>query len=292
VTAIGAPGAPDWEIQPRDYVNALQLLMEHAPGPIVAVLTAQNGASTTLNGWIQSVMLGVKVLDAAGDVRAHPTGKLGGMGLTDRPGYQTVQTVSGGNRKLHGETRLVVHGSVVTTSNILRDVSVRVGGFIASARNPVEASWIKKHAAIGAITYALDLGKAMQAASASGADAVIQATCKQTGGTILASGPAHITSPMRTQGGFDHGAFEVGGLTLRYLNEYMTVDRDEKRMATYPDVITTLSMKTGRPATISEVREGDQLAVFHVDSKHIPLSSSTRDRTALAEVEHIMGVKL
>ena len=56
--------------------------MERAPGPVVAVLTAQNGASTTLNGWIQSAMLGVKVLDAAGDVRAHPTGKLGGMGLT------------------------------------------------------------------------------------------------------------------------------------------------------------------------------------------------------------------
>ena len=61
-----APGAADWEIQPRDYVNALQLLMERASGPIVAVLTAQNGASTTLNGWIQSALLGVKVLDAAG----------------------------------------------------------------------------------------------------------------------------------------------------------------------------------------------------------------------------------
>src|ERR1700674_137037 len=107
VTAIGAPGAADWEIQPMDYVNALKLVMERAKGPVVAVLTAQNGASTTLNGWYQSAMLGVKVLDAAGDVRAHPTGKLGGMGLTDRPGYLTVQAVSGGKRKLRGETRLV-----------------------------------------------------------------------------------------------------------------------------------------------------------------------------------------
>src|SRR4030088_1045711 len=81
VTAIGAPGAADWEIQPRDYVNALQLLMERAPGPVVAVLTAQNGASTTLNGWIQSAMLGVKVLDAAGDGRAPPPRELGGGGV-------------------------------------------------------------------------------------------------------------------------------------------------------------------------------------------------------------------
>jgi DUF917 family protein len=292
VTAIGAPGAADWEIQPRDYVNALKLLMERAPGPVVAVLTAQNGASTTLNGWIQSVMLGVKVLDAAGDVRAHPTGKLGGMGLTDRPGYETVQAVAGGNRKLHGELTLVAQGTIVTTSNILRDVSVRVGGFIAAARNPVEAAWVKQHAAIGAITFALDLGKAMRAAEASGAEAVIDATCKQTRGTILATGPARIKVPMRTEGGFDHGTFEVGGLTLRYLNEYMTVDRGLERVATYPDVITTLSTETGRPATISAIREGDPIAVFHVHRDRLPLSSSTSDRIALEEVEKIMGVEL
>jgi uncharacterized protein len=292
VTAIGAPGAPDWEIQPADYVNALQLVMDRAHAPVVAVLTAQNGASTTINGWIQSALLGVKVLDAAGDVRAHPTGKLGGMGLTDRAGYTTIQAVAGGNRKLHGELRLVAEGSIVTTSNVLRDVSVRVGGFIAAARNPVEASWVKQHSAIGAITYALELGHAMRAAEAAGPRAVIDAACGQTNGTIIAEGPVQIPRAMRTQGGFDHGSFNVGGLTLRYLNEYMTVDRGNKRLATYPDVITTMSLKTGRPATIAEIRDGDELAIFHVHRKQLPLSSSTRDRTALAEVEQIMGVEL
>jgi uncharacterized protein len=292
VTAIGAPGAPNWEIQPMDYVNALKLVMERAPGPVTAVLTAQNGASTTINGWYQSATLGVKVLDAAGDVRAHPTGKLGGMGLTDRAGYTTVQAVAGGNRKLHGELRLVTEGTIVTTSNVLRDVSVRVGGFIAAARNPVEAAWVKKHAAIGAITYALDLGRAMRKAEAKGAQAVIDAACAQTGGTILGEGPVRITTPMRTEGGFDHGSFSVDGLTIRYLNEYMTIDRGNKRLATYPDVITTLSPKTGQPVTISAINEGDQIAVFHIHRKNLPLSSSTRDRTALAEVEQIMGVEL
>jgi uncharacterized protein len=292
VTAIGAPGAADWEIQPDDYVNALKLVMERAPGPVTAVLTAQNGSSTTLNGWYQSATLGVKVLDAAGDVRAHPTGKLGGMGLTERPGYRTVQAVAGGNRKLHGELRLVAEGSIVTTSNILRDVSVRGGGFIAAARNPVEALWVKQNAALGAITYALDLGRAMRAASETGASAVIEAACRQTSGTILANGPMKVVNARRTEGGFDHGAFSVDGLTLRYLNEYMTVDHGDRRVATYPDIITTLSVKTGRPASIAEIAEGDDLAVFHVHRRHLPLSSSTRDRVALAEVEQIMGVDL
>jgi hypothetical protein len=292
VTAIGAPGAADWEIQPDDYVNALRLVMERAPAPVVAVLTAQNGSSTTLNGWYQSATLGVKVLDAAGDVRAHPTGKLGGMGLTDRPGYTTVQAVAGGNRKLHGELRLVAEGTIVTTSNVLRDVSVRVGGFIAAARNPVEAAWVKKHAAIGAITYALDLGRAMRAAEAAGGRAVIEAACKQTGGSIVAEGPVRVTNARRTEGGFDHGAFNVEDVSLRYLNEYMTVDRGDKRVATYPDVITTLSVDTGRPVSIADIKDGDEVAVFHVHRDRLPLSSSTRDRLALKEVEQIMGVEL
>src|SRR6202049_4659913 len=222
VTAIGAPGAADCEIQPMADVNALKLVMERAKGPVAAVLTAQNGASTTLNGWYQSAVLGVKVLDAAGDVRAHLPGKRGGMGLPDRPGYTTVQAVAGGNRKLHGELRLVTEGTIVTTSNVLRDVSVRVGGFIAAARNPVEAAWVKKHAAIGAISYALDLGAAMQAAAPRGAEGGVAAACAQPGGTILARGPARITNPRVTSGGFDHGAFKVEELELRYLNEYMT----------------------------------------------------------------------
>lgn len=290
VTAIGAPGAADWEIQPLDYVNALRLLIDRASAPVAAVLTAQNGSSTTLNGWIQSSVLGVKVLDAAGDVRAHPTGKLGGMGLIDRPGYTTVQAAFGGNRKLHGELRLVAEGTIVTTSDVLRDASVRVGGFIAAARNPVEAAWVKEHAAIGAISYALDLGRAMRAAA--GPRAVIDAACAQTGGTILVEGPVRLTEPRRTAGGFDHGAFAVSDLELRYLNEYMTVDRGADRLATYPDIITTLSLTTGRPAATAEIEQGTEVAVFHVDRSRIPLSSSTRDRVALAEVEQLMGVRL
>jgi len=292
VSAIGAPAAQGWEIRPLDYVRALERLMELAPAPIVGVLTAQNGASTTVNGWIQSAVLGVTVLDAAGDVRAHPTGKLGSMGLTERDGFETVQVVHGGNRERHGTLEVVARGLVYTTDDVLRDVSVRSGGFIAAARHPVEATWVEQHAALGAVSYALELGAAMRAAAERGGEAIVDAACAATGGQVLARGEVEIVEPLRTAGGFDHGAFRVGGVTLRYLNEYMTADGGGARLATYPDVIATLDPADGLPVTIGDVTAGMPLAVLHVPRSALPLSSSTRDRTALEEVERIMGVGL
>src|SRR5438128_4478781 len=49
VTAIGSPAAPSWQMFPRDYVRALQLLMDALGQPIAGLITAQNGSSTTLN---------------------------------------------------------------------------------------------------------------------------------------------------------------------------------------------------------------------------------------------------
>jgi len=291
VTAIGAPASPDWEMRPLDYVRALQLVAGELDRPVAAVMTAQNGSSTTLNGWIQSAVLGVKVLDAAGDVRAHPTGKLGSLGLTRRAGYRTVQAVAGGNRRLCGGLEVVVRGEVIPTSDVLRDVCVRAGGFIAAARHPVDAAFVREHAAGGAVGYALSLGAAMRRA-APGAGAVIEAVVDSTGGRIVARGRAQPVDPLRTAGGFDHGAIGVEGCVARFLNEYMTVDRDGERLATYPDVIATLSVEDGRPVSIATLADGQEVALLVVDRSRIPLSSSTRDRYALEEVEAIMGVDI
>jgi DUF917 family protein len=112
------------------------------------------------------------------------------------------------------------------------------------------------------------------------------------GGRVVASGPVSFVEPLRTSGGFDHGAFSVGGHVIRFLNEYMTVDDGDERVATYPDVIATLSLEQGRPVSIAQMREGEPVALFVVDRQRLPLSSSTRDRFALEEVEKIMGVEL
>jgi DUF917 family protein len=298
VTAIGAPASKTWEIQPIDYVHALKALMDFVDVPITAVMTAQNGYSTTLNGWIQSAALGVSVLDAAGDVRAHPTGKLGSMGLTTRPDYVSTQVVAGGNRALHGRFLSINQGSVGTADDVLRDISVRTGGFIASARNPVELSWVRDNAALGAITLALRVGTAMEEAetkrgtrSASRGDAVIDAVVENIEGAVITRGVLAHDVPLETRGGFDRGTLRIGDFTIPYLNEYMAVEASGERIATYPDTIAILSLDDGLPLAVKDAEAGMNVALVVARAESLPLSSSAVDPVALVECEEIMGIE-
>lgn len=295
VTAIGAPASKNWEIRPVDYVHALQELIRVADRPVAAVMTAQNGYSTTLNGWIQSSVLGVKVLDTAGDVRAHPTGKLGGLGLGERAGYESIQVVSGGNRALHGHFLSVNKGNLNTVDDVLRDISVRTGGFIASARNPVELDWVKANGAHGSISLALDLGRDMLAAQEKRTgmgDAVVTAVAERLGADLLDQGPLGLEVPTVTKGGWDHGSFRVGDHTIAYLNEFMAVDREGERVATYPDTIVIIDKTTGEAVAVKDAAElaGRDVALLVSKAGVLPVSSSSIDRVGIAECEQIMGI--
>jgi DUF917 family protein len=293
VTAIGAPAAKDWQMYPVDYINALKLLIQLLGKPIAGVMTAQNGSSTTLNGWLQSAALGIPVIDAAGNGRAQPTGKFGSMGLISRPGYQTIQTAVGGNRDQGRYLEVSVRGSVLHADNVLRAVSIESGGFIAAARNPVEASYVRDNAAIGAISYALKVGAAMLAAD--NAQGVIQAAARETKGRILGSGIVK-NAQVETRDSWDFARFEVeteeGTLVLHTMNEYMAVERDGVRLATFPDLITTLSLDSGFPVSVAQMKEGQHVAVLVNDKRDLPIGTGARLPEAYYEVETALGIDL
>jgi uncharacterized protein len=291
VSAIGAPAARDWEMRPGDYVRALRLLIEALDETVVGTITAQNGSSTTCNGWVQSAVLGTLVIDAAGDGRAHPTGKMGSMGLAADPDYRTVQSAAGGNRSQDRYLEVVTRGSVRHSAEVLRTAAVASGGFIAAARNPLPASYVREHGAVGAISFALGLGEAMVDAQPAGLEAVMEAITAFLGGRIVGRGSVR-AKRLRTEGGFDIGALEVGELELGFVNEYMTIEAAGERLATFPDVITTLSARDGRPVSIADIRDGDEVAVLAVDKTCVPLGDGVKEPSVYPEVEEMLGQPL
>jgi uncharacterized protein len=291
VSAIGAPAAEGWEMRPGDYVRALELLMEAVDEPIIGTVTAQNGSSTTCNGWVASAVLGTVVVDAAGDGRAHPTGKMGSFGLAADDDYETVQAVAGGNRAAKRYMEVVTRGTVRHTANVLRTASDQSGGFISCARNPLPASFVAAHAAVGAISFALDLGEAILAAEPDGPQRMIDATAEHLGGRILTAGPVR-TRTLRTENAFDIGTIDVGDVELGFVNEYLTAESGGERLATFPDVLTTLSVDTGRIISIANLREGDEVAVLHVPKANVPLGDGVREPSVYPEVEAMLGKPL
>jgi DUF917 family protein len=293
--AIGAPASTtDWQMLGVDYVKAVQLVQKELGAPVYGLMIGQNGKSSTLNGWLPGAVLGTKVVDAVGDIRAHPTGDMGSIGLANSP-EPMIQSAVGGNRANNAYIELVVRGATGKVSPILRTASDMSGGFIASCRNPVPAAYVRKHAALGGISMALALGEAIIAAEARGNSAVVDAICKETKGEIIAQGKVSRKAVTYTSEAFDIGTLTVGSgkdaCILHVMNEYMAAERDGERIASYPDVITTLDPQ-GVPMSVGEIREGMELLVLRIARDVIPLSSSATDPSVYPVVEKALGINL
>jgi len=294
--AIGAPaGTTQWQMLGVDYVKAVELVQRELGAPIYGLMIGQNGKSSTLNGWLPSAVLGTKVVDAVGDLRAHPTGDMGSIGLANSP-EPMIQSAVGGNRANNSYIELVVRGATAKVSPILRRAADMSGGFIASCRNPVRASYVKKHAALGGISLALALGEAIIAAEPKGGSAVIDAICRQMQGEIIGRGKVWRKAVHYTSDAFDIGTIHIGAgsgeRVLHVMNEYMAVeDTAKKRLASYPDVIATLD-PNGVPVSVGEIEQDVELIVLRIAKDVIPLSSSVTDPSVYGVCEKALGINL
>src|SRR5260370_6149415 len=189
-----------------------------------------------------------------------------------------------------------VHGATAKISPILRRAADMSGGFIASCRNPVAASYVKQHAALGGISLALALGEAILAAEPRGGRAVIDAICKQMNGEIIGQGKVARKAVQYTSEAFDIGTVRIGEgnnhLVLHVINEYLAVeDAGHERLASYPDVIATLD-RDGVPVSVGEIKEGMELLVLRISKDVIPLSSSVTDPSVYLVCEKAIGLNL
>lgn len=294
--AIGAPaGTTEWQMLGADYVKAVQMMQDALGAPVYGLMIGQNGMSSTMNAWLPSAMLGTKVVDAVGDIRAHPTGDMGSIGMAGSP-EATIQVAVGGHRNSNSYIELVVRGATAKISPVLRKAADMSGGFIASCRNPVRASYVKKNAALGGISRALELGRAIRDAEGRGANAILDAICRTTSGTLVGKGEVTRKAVKYTDAAFDIGTITIRDgsrdLVLHVMNEYMAIeDGQGVRLATFPDVITTFDAD-GKPISVGHIREGMELTVFHIAKAHLPLSSSVKDPSVYPVCEEALGIPI
>lgn len=284
VSLVGAPSAKEAYTDRRQLVSTVQRMQKEFNRPIQALMTNENGAATTVNGWLQAAATGLPFLDAPCNGRAHPTGSMGSLNLSEVEGYESIQAFAGGKGPM--EVEGVVTGTLDISSNTVRSVSVEAGGMVAVCRNPVSVEYVKEHAAVGGITQAIELGDVFF--SVPEGPERIEAVASHLQGRVIHSGTIS-SFELKAIKGFDVGFVQVDGLELTFWNEYMTAEMNGERKGTFPDLIMTFDAETGMPLVSAELKEGLAIAVISVPKEYLKLSSTMSNKKLLQAIEPIVN---
>jgi len=246
---VGSPSKGGAGPTPDDCKRTYEMFSEYSGQKVGALIANESGAHSITNGWIAAAATGIPMVDAACNGRAHPTGVMGAMGLEEDETYQSIQCAVGGFGREHME--LVAKGSIDATSKMVREGSVQCGGFITVLRNPTTAAYVKKNAAVGTLSMCMKVGKVVR--KNEGKPAEMLEGLKEFGLTVLDQGKT-TGFALQSIGGFDVGKTTIGSTEITFWNEYMTAEKDGKRLATFPDLIMTLDGKSGLPICSAAIR--------------------------------------
>jgi len=289
VSFLGAPASPGTRVTPEDQIRCLEIFEQRLGKKVHAFISCENGAVSTLNGWLLSADTGKPVLDAPADGRAHPTGLMGSLGLERKSGYQTIQAFIGGDRKKGSHIEGVIQGTINMTAPFVRSVAASAGGLIFVIRHPIHAGYACRHGAPGAIGDALTAGEIIQSLGKSGGACVAEALARKFGGHILTE--SRVQNFIMTQEcGFDKGSIKLkAGQEIYFLNEYLALDYRSRRIATFPDLICTLDRETGIPLCSGELKRGVGVILLVVPANKLKLGAGVTNPANYKTLEQILG---
>lgn len=288
VSAVGAPST-NQHPTPSYYVKSIRIMMDYLRGEIRGLMTNEIGGLSVVNGLLQSAILDISLVDAACNGRAHPTGAMGSMGLSMDDDFISHQAAVGGFREDGRHIEMYVEGDLQMVSRAVRKAAEEAGGAIAVARNPVPARYVKDNAAVGALSQAVQIGR-VYLEGRTGVERV-EKVIKALNGTMIAQGKVDSVE-LVSQGGFDVGEVKVGDFDLTFWNEWMTLEREEERLATFPDLIMTMEAKSGRPITTAEIQKGQETVITVVPGENLNLGAGMRDPELFREVEEVIGKEI
>jgi DUF917 family protein len=289
VSAVGAPSSGHSHLLPEDYLRAVELFLEKSQDKISGLISSEIGGLAIVNGWVQSAFLGIPVVDAPADGRAHPLGLMGSMGLHKFKDYISQQAVVG--RTSEGklvETFLI--GSIEETSRTTRELAAELSGLVAVARHPVEAGYVRDHGAPGAIRQAISLGKLYREMHQAGLDSrkIVASILDFLGEGSFFTGKVKKYFLCQKKG-FDLGLIQIdsssGEYELTFWNEYMTLEKRSERLATFPDLIMTFEAETARPLISAAVKEGMEIIILSVPAQRLILGAGVKDPVLLKKIE-------
>ena len=273
ISGVGSPASDTAYYSDDVYPRILELLGSQSDTPIAGFISCELGASSSFEPFIPAALSGLPIIDAPCDGRAHPLGIMGSLGL-ESSGLPVIQAAAGGRPEDQTYTELTVKGSVENTAALVRNAAHLAGGAVAVARNPVSVPYLETHAAAGAYAQALQLGHAYRTAATPAQS--IEAALEQLNGRILCTGTVE-NCTLETRNALDYGTFQISTpaspCRIGFCNEYMYAAIGEERLATFPDLITTIETETGRIIASADIKSGMEITVISAPKSQIKLGA-------------------
>jgi len=288
VSAVGAPSTGKEALEAEDYVQAVELFIEKTGIKIDGLISSEIGALGVVNGWIQSAFLRIPVVNAPCNGRAHPLGLMGSMGLNLKKDYVSLQTAVGGSKEKKNRIEKFFRGSISRVSKSVREAAIQAGGMVAVARNPVQANYVRENGAAGALAMALKSGKIFIENKKSKTEKTIETILDYLGGDFMIEARVQKVD-LRTERGLDVGKIRLREgnkpYELTFWNEYMTLEAQGKRIATFPDLIMTFDSRTSLPLISAQIEEGREAFLITVPAKKLILGAGVRNKSLLKIIE-------
>lgn len=294
ISGVGSPASRTSHVEGKDYLRAVELLERKTGCRVGALIASEIGGGSSFGPFHCAAMMKLPVLDAPCNGRAHPLGTMGSLGLAEK-NAQTTHAACGGNAADHRYLEMVASGTVAQAASLVLSSAIQAGGVVAVARNPMPASYIRTHAAVGAYAQALKIGEAYLAGNT--ASAKVRNVADAIGGSIVAEGSIS-GYRLETRNGLDVGSFSIAGpgsgttMTMHIWNEYMALDIDGQRACTFPDFMMTFDARTGMPFTSAEIEEGRPCFLVTANRDRLILGAGMREASGYRAIESALGIEM
>lgn len=244
--------------------------------PAVALVSAEAGGLNSAIPVVAAAELGLPLLDADGMGRAFPEIPMCSMNLNGVSATPMAVCDEKGNLALL-ET---IDNS--WTERLSRTATVAMGGSSIIALYPMTVEQAPSSVIPNTMSGAIAIGKALREARARGLHPRDE-LLRVTGGVLLFRGKVADVL-RRTEGGFARGTARIDGLDedsgssmrLEFQNENLVAFRDERLLASVPDLISALDAESHTPVTTEGLRYGQRLEVIGM-----PCASVWRTEKAL-----------
>ncbi|MCK4772539.1 MAG: DUF917 family protein [Candidatus Latescibacteria bacterium] len=286
-----APLGRKYHIKPGDHVRSVEILREHLSGELTGLIPEGMGGRAVIDGWYQSAVLEIPVIDLPADGRGHPLDLQGSLGLTLQKDFISWQACAGGDPKRGEYVEMYTSASLPIADRLTRRAAAQAGGAVCVTRNPVPVARAVEGGVPGGTRKARELGKEYRGQLASGVESAAAwfADCME--GRYW--GEVQVNDYRTSYSlGMEIVMVDCTPYRLQGMGTFLTIERDGELLAQFTDLIVALDALNGMPLTIEEMSKGRRILLLTIPARSLKLGSGCKDLELLQSLEELVGRSL